>query len=73
MTAVPSGAQSWSRYCSKRPPSGAARVQADTTAGNAAALNVLRRLGFTLTRGRDGQDVHALISLAAPRSSAEYR
>lgn len=37
---------------------GASAVRADTTAGNAAALAVLRRLGFELRRA--GDDVHAV-------------
>lgn len=51
---------------------GAARVRADTTAGNAAALNVLRRLGFTLALGSDGQNVQATVSLPTPAAS-EHR
>lgn len=37
---------------------GASAVRADTTAGNSAALAVLRRLGFELRRA--GDDVHAV-------------
>lgn len=51
---------------------GAARVRADTTAGNAAALSVLRRLGFTLTLSSDGDNVQAEVSLP-PRASREQR
>lgn len=52
---------------------GAGRVRADTAAGNDAAVAVLTRLGFTLTAADDSQDVHALISLPAPPSSADHR
>lgn len=52
---------------------GAVRVRADTTAGNAAALAVLSHLGFTISRGDDSQDVHALIFLSAPPAPAEHR
>jgi len=51
---------------------GAARVRADTTAGNAAAPSVLRRLGFTLTVGKDGHDVQATVSLL-PRAPREHQ
>jgi ribosomal-protein-alanine N-acetyltransferase len=46
---------------------GAARVQADTTAGNRAALAVLRRLGFTCTPQSDGT-VRAELVLETERS-----
>ncbi|HET6876050.1 MAG TPA: GNAT family N-acetyltransferase [Jatrophihabitans sp.] len=44
---------------------GARAVRADTTAGNAAALAVLSRLGFQLTHGAD-DGVHAVRRLDAP-------
>ena len=43
---------------------GADAVRADTTSGNAAALSVLRRLGFELSPAEDGQGVRALCWLA---------
>jgi RimJ/RimL family protein N-acetyltransferase len=43
---------------------GADAVRADTTSGNAAALSVLRRLGFELSPAEDGQGVRALRRLA---------
>jgi RimJ/RimL family protein N-acetyltransferase len=52
---------------------GAAEVHASTTPGNTAALNLLRSLNFTLTPAVDGREVHALISVAAPRPAAERR
>ncbi|PZS12756.1 MAG: N-acetyltransferase [Pseudonocardiales bacterium] len=51
---------------------GAVGVQADTTAGNAAALGALRRLGFTLAPAEDGQGVHALILFGSPDAVTEH-
>lgn len=46
---------------------GASAVCATTTAGNAAALAVLRRLGFTLSEAPDGPGVEARYQLDQPR------
>ena len=45
---------------------GAVAVCADTTAGNAAALAVLSRAGFELSRDDDGRAVRALLLLQPP-------
>lgn len=45
---------------------GAARVQADTTTDNAAALAVLRDLGFTLIQDSRSDEVHAELLLRSP-------
>jgi RimJ/RimL family protein N-acetyltransferase len=45
---------------------GAVAVGADTTAGNAAALAVLSRAGFELSRDDDGRAVRALLLLQPP-------
>lgn len=49
---------------------GARAVRAQTTNGNAAALTVLKRLGFALQSGSDGRDVEALLRLE-PEDTAE--
>jgi RimJ/RimL family protein N-acetyltransferase len=41
----------------------ATAVRADTLAGNAAAMAVLRRVGFTLSPSGDGPDVQAVLVL----------
>lgn len=51
---------------------GARQVSAHTTTGNAAALHVLRRLGFDAVPGRDGAAVRALLRLE-PAPDASYR
>jgi RimJ/RimL family protein N-acetyltransferase len=45
---------------------GAVAVRADTTAGNGAALAVLQRAGFELSRDDDGRAVRALLHLQPP-------
>lgn len=44
---------------------GASEVRADTTVANAAALGLLRRLGFDLTPADDGPGVRAVLLLVA--------
>jgi RimJ/RimL family protein N-acetyltransferase len=50
---------------------GATEVRADTTVANAAALAVLRRLGFNLTPADNGHDVHAQLLLGPYASGDE--
>lgn len=45
---------------------GAIKLQADTTTDNAAALAVLRGLGFTLTQDSRSDEIHAELLLTSP-------